>query len=118
VPPVADNVVLAPLHKPLVPDVILAAALFRLTAIVLVWTQPFFIPVTVYVTLVYGRAETEAPVVALNPVAGAQLYVVAPEATSDAAVPLQTETAGLFTVIVNPPFTVTAIVFVALHPAP
>jgi hypothetical protein len=39
-------------------------------------------PVTVYVVVVVGVAVTEAPVVALKPVAGVHVYVFAPVAVS------------------------------------
>ena len=39
-------------------------------------------PVTVYVVVVVGVAVTDAPVVALKPVAGVHVYVFAPVAVS------------------------------------
>jgi hypothetical protein len=45
------------------------------------------LPVTVYVVVVAGVAVTVAPVVALKPVAGDQLYVKPPEAVSVALWP-------------------------------
>ena len=45
--------------------------------------QPLLsVPVTVYVEVEVGFAVTVAPVVALSPVAGDQMYVVAPDAVS------------------------------------
>jgi hypothetical protein len=40
--------------------------------------QPLDVPVTVYVVVVVGFAVTDEPVVALNPVAGLHVYVLAP----------------------------------------
>jgi hypothetical protein len=47
------------------------------------------VPVTVYVVVAAGVAVTVAPLVALNPVAGAQLYVFPPVAVSVALWPGQ-----------------------------
>ncbi len=45
--------------------------------------HPFIsVPVTVYVVLTAGFAETTAPVVGVNPVVGDQVYVEAPLAVS------------------------------------
>lgn len=49
-----------------------------LTAIVFVLLQPLVVPVIVYVIGLVGEAVTLAPVLALNPVVGDQVYVVAP----------------------------------------
>ena len=58
--------------------------------VVPVFVQPFTsVPVTVYVVLAVGEAFTIAPVVALSPEAGAQVYVEAPEAVSVKLFPKQ-----------------------------
>jgi len=59
------------------------------TSDVLVYGQPDSVPVTVYVVPVVGEADTLAPVVVFNPVLGAHVYVVAPEALSVAGLPGQ-----------------------------
>ena len=45
------------------------------------------VPVTVYVTSAAGLAVTEAPVMAERPVAGAHVYVSAPETASPRPLP-------------------------------
>ena len=45
------------------------------------------VPVTVYEVVTPGAAETVAPVLALNPVEGVQVYVLAPEAVSNVLLP-------------------------------
>jgi hypothetical protein len=62
-----------------------------------------------------GLADTEEPVVALSPVAGAQEYVLAPEALSVPAMPVQMVIGE--TVMVGKGFTVTITVVVLIHPA-
>lgn len=62
-----------------------------------------------------GLAVTVAPVVEDSPVAGLQLYVVAPPAVSDVLAPLQIVTAGE-TVTVGLGFTVTLTAAVLVHP--
>jgi hypothetical protein len=66
------------------------------------------VPLTVYVLVVVGLAVTVAPVVALSPAAGLQVYVTAPEAVKFTVPPEQNvvapdgviETVGVaFTVI-------------------
>ena len=73
------------------------------------------VPVIVYVVVTAGLAVTEAPVVALNPVAGVQLYVLAPAAVNVVELPRQM--VGEFTVIVGKGFTVTEVVAVLIQPA-
>lgn len=51
--------------------------------------QPPVVPVTVYVVVVAGFAVTVEPVVALSPVAGLQVYEVAPEAVNVVLPPVQ-----------------------------
>jgi hypothetical protein len=73
------------------------------------------VPVTVYVVVAAGFAETEVPVVALKPAAAAHEYVEAPEAVSVPAMPEQIVIGG--TVTVGKGFTVTTTVVVFTHPA-
>ena len=72
------------------------------------------VPVTVYVVEIVGLAVTEAPVVALNPVEGAHVYVVAPVAVNTPLCPLQI--VSVFTLITGGGLTVIAEVAVAVHP--
>ena len=60
---------------------------FTVTVTVAVLLHPAVVPVTVYVVVAPGLAVTVAPVVADSPVAGDQLYVVAPVAVSVVAAP-------------------------------
>jgi hypothetical protein len=76
--------------------------------------HPAVVPVTVYVVVAAGLAVTVAPVVADSPVAGDQLYVVAPVAVSVVpAPPAQIATSG-DTPTVGRALTVTVAVLV--HP--
>ncbi len=61
-------------------------------------------------------AVTVAPVVDDNPVAGLQLYVVAPLAVRLVLLPVQIETGDGVTLIVGNAFTVTVTVAVFTHP--
>lgn len=64
------------MHKPPLGDIAIAVVGtgFTLTCLVAWSVQPLAsVPVTVYVTVVVGDAVTLVPVVALNPVAGAQV---------------------------------------------
>lgn len=66
------------------------------TVTVAVLTQPFDpVPVTVYVVVAAGVAVTLVPVVALNAVAGDQIYVIAPLAVNTVEEPLQIATLAL-----------------------
>jgi hypothetical protein len=86
------------------------------TTTVAVFTQPeAAVPVTVYVVVPAGFAETVAPVVALRPVAGLHEYVFAPEAVTEPAIPAQIVIGG--TVIVGNGFTVTITEAVLTQPA-
>jgi hypothetical protein len=86
------------------------------TVVVLVHPAPL-VPVIVYVVVTVGEAETVAPVVALNPVAGAQAYVLAPLAVMLTELPLQIVGAAGFLVTVGKGFTVTVTVVVFVQPA-
>ena len=67
-----------------------------------------------YVDVTNGFTETDVPVVALNPVDGLQVYVVAPVAVSVELLPLQIETGG--TLIIGCEFTVTITEVVFVQP--
>ncbi len=74
--PDAVSVLELPVHRFPVGDIAMAAvgSGFTLTCLVAWSVQPLAsVPVTVYVTVVVGDAVTLVPVVALNPVAGAQV---------------------------------------------
>lgn len=77
--------------------------------------HPFAVPVIVYTVVPPGEAVTEAPVVPLSPVAGDQVYVLAPDAFRVAEPPLQM--VGELAVIVGLGVTVTVAV-VALVQVP
>ena len=62
-----------------------------------------------------GFADTEAPVVALKPVAGAHVYDAAPDAVNVPAIPAQMVIGGI--VMVGNGFTVTVTVPVLTQPA-
>jgi len=68
----------------------------------------------VYVVVVAGLAVTVAPVVALSPVAGDQLYIAAPLAVKGVLVPVQIVTEGQE--ITGVGFTVKVAVVVFTHP--
>ena len=80
------------------------------------FVHPLIVPVTVYVVVIVGVAVTVAPVVALNAVAGLQVYVVAPLAVSPVEDPLQIDGAAGVTVTVGPAETVTTTVEVFVQP--
>ena len=73
--------------------------------------HPLDVPVTVYVVVAEGYAFGLAITVLLNPVAGSQLYEVAPEAVSAVLVPPQMDVAPL-TVITGAGITDTVTVLV------
>jgi hypothetical protein len=73
------------------------------------------VPVTVYVVVETGLAVTVAPVVALRPVAGAHVYVVAPLAVKLVPTPEHTEADEGVTVTVGVVLTVMATDWVELH---
>jgi len=80
-PPVAVKMVLSPLHIVSVPLMLVTTPLSTVIVILSVFVQPPApVPVTVYVVVTVGLAVTFVPIVALNPAAGDQLYVVAPVA--------------------------------------
>ena len=65
-----------------------------------------------------GLAVTVAPVVGDNPVAGDQLYVVAPLAVNNTLAPLQREAEAGVTVIVGIEFMITDVVAVCAAQPP
>jgi len=86
------------------------------TVTVVVPVQPAaLVPVTVYVVVAAGLAETDAPVVAESPVDGVQVYVEAPLAVKvTAGDPAHLVAGG--TVITGFGFTVTVTVVVPEQP--
>lgn len=78
------------------------------TVVVLELEHVPVVPTIEYVVFDVGLAETTLPVVALKPVEGVQLYVVAPFAVSDTELPEQT--VAVLTVIVGVGITVTVVV--------
>jgi hypothetical protein len=92
-------------------DTVIAAIWFTVTVTVEELMQPLLsVPVTVYVVVTAGLAVTKAPVTALNPVAGLQLYVDAPLAVSGVLPPKQIAGDEGVTVTVGNAFTVTVAV--------
>ncbi len=112
--PLAVSVVLAPLQ--MLGEFTLTVGIGKIvTVAVAVFKHPFTaVPVIVYVVVVVGFAVTLAPVVALSPVLGDQVYVFAPLAVSVALAPLQI--LGELTVIVGNGRTVTVVVVVFKQP--
>jgi hypothetical protein len=89
-----------------------------LTVTTIVWVAvhvPLF-PVTVYVVVTEGEAVTEAPVVALRPAAGAQVYVVAPLAVTNEPVPLHIVSDAGAIVTVGEGFTFITLVTASVQP--
>ena len=85
------------------------------TVTCVVAVQPLaFVPVTVYVVVDAGDAVTDEPVVLLNPVAGLQVYVLAPDAFNTVDCPAQID-AGR-TEITGDGVTVTVTCAVEVHP--
>ena len=74
-------------------------------------------PVTVYVVVVVAVQVTDTPVVALKPVAGVHVYVLAPEAPIVVDDPIQYADEPGVTVTVGVAFTVTDLVPVLVQPA-
>ena len=117
VAPLTVSETLLPLH--IVADegvTVIVGCGFTVTVVVAVFVHPFpSVPVTVYVVVVVGFAVTVAPVGEDKPVAGLQVYVVAPLAVSDVLLPLQIVAVVGETVTVGLGFTVTVIVVVDVH---
>jgi hypothetical protein len=90
---------------------------FTETVTVLVLLQPLaLVPVTVYVVVEEGDAETVGPVVPLKPDEGAQLYDVPPDPLSVTDEPTQTAGDEGETLIVGLAFTITVTVAVPEQP--
>jgi hypothetical protein len=85
--------------------------------IIAVSLQPEVVPVTVYVVVDEGEAETVLVLVELNPEAGLQIYVVAPDAVNIDELPLQIVCDVAETVTLGTGFTVTLAIAVSIHPA-
>jgi hypothetical protein len=95
---------------------VIIGLLTTVTLVVSEFTHPLTsVAVIVYCVVADGEAVTLAPVVPLKPVAGLQVYVLAPEAVSVVEFPLHTK--PLLTDKVGSGFTVTVEVAVAVHPA-
>jgi hypothetical protein len=118
VAPLAVSDVLLPLQiVAVVGETVTVGFGFTVIIAVAVFVHPFpSVPVTVYVVVVVGFAVTVAPVVADKPVAGLQVYVVAPLAVSNVLLPLQIVAVVGETVTVGFGFTVTITVAVLVHP--
>ena len=113
VAPLAVNVVFVPEHIAGAAGLTVTTGTgVTVTVTVLVPVQPPVVPVTVYVVVVVGLAVGLAILVALNPVAGLQLYVVAPLAVNVVLEPAQMVGATGVTVTVGTGFTVTVTVLV------
>ena len=72
-PPPAVNMVLLPLQMVVAGETVMEGLGLTVTTALAVTEQPFVVPVTVYVVVVEGEAETAAPPVAETPAAGDQL---------------------------------------------
>jgi hypothetical protein len=101
--------VLAPLHRTFTGTVVTVKEDPTVTTTVSVPVQPPVVPVTIYVVVDDGLALTVAPVVALNPEAGDQLYVVAPLAVREILPPGQMDGLAGVADTVNPPFETVAL---------
>ena len=89
---------------------------FTVIVVVAVPVQPELVPATVYVMVMVGFAVTVEPVVALNPAAGAQEYVVAPPAVNSCESPSQIVAVAGVTVTIGEGLTLMASVRGALVP--
>ena len=113
--PEAVNVPAMPAHI-VIGDTEITGSEFTVTITVVVFTHPTAdVPVIVQVVVAAGLAETEVPVVALKPVAGAHVQVDAPLAVNVPAIPEQIVIGVQETV--GKGFTVTITVAVFTHPA-
>lgn len=88
---------------------------FMVTVTCAVAVHPFDVPVTVYVMVEVGDAVTDEPVVLLSPVAGLQVYELAPEAVRVVDCPAQIAE-GVGTVTTGTGLTVTVTCAVAVQP--
>lgn len=98
-------------------DVVTVGVVFTVIVTVAISLQPLVVPVTVYVVVEAGLAVTDAVFVALKPVEGLQVYVVAPPAVNTVPVPPVhiDEEVGV-TVTVGGGFTVTGTDCVLVQP--
>jgi allophanate hydrolase subunit 1 len=115
-PPVAPNVVDAPLHIVTSLPALAVGGGVTVTITASVAVQPPVVTVTVYVVVVVGFAIGLAIVVELNPNAGLQLYVPPPVAAKVVDNPLQMVT-SLPALAIGVGFTVTITASVAEQPA-
>ena len=116
VPPLAFSAVLAPEQMVAVPLAVMPGIGFTVTVTVVVAVQLPVVPETVYVVVVAGLATGFAIEALLSPVAGNQLYVVAPFAVSVVLLPAQMVVVPV-TVTVGVGTTVTVAVAVEEQPA-
>jgi hypothetical protein len=72
------------------------------------------VPVTVYVVVIVGLAATVEPDVEDKPVAGDQLYVVAPVAVNVLELPAQIVALGVIVIVTG--VTIIVVASVAVHP--
>ncbi len=111
--PLAVNVPVPPVQ--IVVEVVdIVGAAFVVTVVVADAEQVPAVTTTVYVVFVFTVAVTTLPVVALRPVAGLQLYVLAPDVAVNVAM-LPAQTVGLFTVITKLGITFTATVILPVQ---
>ena len=88
------------------------------TVVVAVFIQPLLlVPVTVYVLVAVELQVNNAPVEALNPVAGDQLYVVAPDADTVVEEPLHIVDEPIDAITIGKGLTVIDCVVVFVQPA-
>jgi hypothetical protein len=113
--PVALRFVEAPGQIVADPTVIVGVGLTVIVAVATAVQLAAEDPVIVYAVVVVGLAVTALPVVALKPVAGLHVYVLAPLAVNEVEVPAQI--VGEPTVKVGVGFTVTVVVAVVVQPA-
>jgi hypothetical protein len=112
--PPAVKLIDAPLHIAPLFTLIVGSG-FTVTVDVVEAVHPFAaVPVTVYTVVMVFVAVTEAPVVALSPVTGDQVYVDAPDA--DNAKAIEPHLAPEFTITVGMGSTVTIAVAVSVQP--
>lgn len=104
-----------PAHT-VVPVVVMVGLGDTVTVVDFVDEQPLEVPVTEYTVVDEGLAFTEAPVLALSPVAGVHTYVVAPLAFK--AAEEEGQTVAEFTVTVGLGFTTTCWVAVLVKLLP
>jgi hypothetical protein len=119
VPPPAVMDTDAPLHIVGGELAVMVGSGFIVTVTLFVFVQPLAsVPVTVYVVVVVGLAETIVPVVGDNPVEGDHMYEDPPVAVSDVDCPIQRKGAVGFIDMVGFGLTVTVTDALLVHPIP